>query len=171
MHMKYIIILHMVVAIAAGGVLQAQAKDSSTAIRWNSFDAGLEKAKTSHKKVLVDVYTEWCGWCARMDTEVYVDPGIKDYLAKNFVIIKMNAEGHEKIHFRGQEYSPAQLAAALGVSGYPSTLFLRDDSEPITLLPGFAQPPMFLLILSFIAEDQYQKKQFSEYLKEKGVKE
>jgi len=167
--MKYFVFVF--IAAAAGGVLYAQSKDSSPAIRWNSFDAGLENAKASHKKVLVDVYTEWCGWCARMDTEIYTNPGIKDYLSKNFVIIKLNAEGTGKIHYKGQEYSPGQLAAAFGVNGYPATLFLRDDSEPITLFPGYAEAPMFLLVLSFIAEDQYAKKQFGEYLKEKGVKE
>jgi thioredoxin-related protein len=168
---KCLVIIFIAAAAVTGGALHAQSKDSSTAMRWNSFDAGLEKAKASHKKVLVDVYTEWCGWCKKMDTEVYTDPGIKDYLSKNFIIIKMNAEGTGKIHYKGQEYSPGQLAAAFGVNGYPATLFLRDDSEPITLFPGYAEPPMFLLVLSFIAEDQYQKKQFGDYLKEKGVKQ
>ncbi len=167
--MKYVVIAFA--AALTNGVLIAQPKDSSLAIQWNSFDEGMEKAKASHKKVLVDVYTEWCGWCAKMDTEVYTDPGVKDYLSTNFVIIKMNAEGNGKVHYKGQEYSPGQLAAAFGVKGYPATLFLREDSEPITLLPGYAKAPMFRLILSFIAEDQYEKKQFSEYLKEKGVKE
>jgi thioredoxin-related protein len=168
--MKYIAIAFALAALT-NGVLVAQPKDSSPAMHWNSFDAGLEKAKASHKKVLVDVYTEWCGWCAKMDTEVYSDPGVKEYLSKNFVIIKMNAEGGGKVHYKGQEYSPGQLAAAFGVNGYPATLFMREDSEPITLLPGYAEAPMFRLILSFIAEDQYEKKQFREYLKEKGVKE
>ncbi len=169
--MKYVAIAFAIAASLTNGVLIAQSKDASPAIQWNSFDAGMEKAKADHKKVLVDVYTEWCGWCAKMDTEVYTNPGVKDYLSKNFVIIKMNAEGNGRVHYKGQEYSPGQLAAAFGVKGYPTTLFMREDSEPITLLPGYAEAPMFLLILSFIAENQYEKKQFSEYLKEKGVKE
>ena len=169
--MKYVAIAFAVAAALANGTLNAQSKDSLTTIQWNSFDAGMEKAKSSHKKVLVDVYTEWCGWCAKMDKEVYTDPEVKDYLSKNFVIIKMNAEGNGKVHYKGQGYSPGQLAAAFGVKGYPATLFMREDSEPITLLPGYAEASMFRLILSFIAEDQYEKKQFSDYLKEKGVKE
>ncbi|MGA9406315.1 MAG: DUF255 domain-containing protein [Bacteroidota bacterium] len=169
--MKYTIVLFVIAALMANGALVAQPKKSSPAIQWNSFDAGIEQARTSHKKVLVDVYTEWCGWCKKMDSEVYTDSVIKDYLSRNFVIIKMNAEAGGKIHYKGVEYSPAQLAAAFGVSGYPATLFLREDSEPITLLPGFVEAPMFIHVLSFIAENEYQKKQFSEYLKEKGVKQ
>ncbi len=167
--MKSIVVVFVIAAVTLTGVLIAQPKKSSAAVQWNSFDAGLEQAKTSHKKVLVDVFTEWCGWCKKMDSEVYTDPVIKDYLSKNFVIIKMNAEADGKIHYKGVEYSPAQLAAAFGVNGYPATLFLREDSEPITLLPGFVEAPMFIHVLSFIAENQYEKKQFSEYLKEKGV--
>ena len=113
--MKHIAVVFALAATLGGGVLHAQSKDTSITMRWNSFDVGLEQAKASHKKVLVDVYTEWCGWCAKMDTEVYTDPGIKDYLSKNFVVIKMNAEGTGKIHYKGQEYSPGQLAAAFGV--------------------------------------------------------
>lgn len=169
--MKHIAVVFALAATLGCGVLYGQSKDTSITMRWNSFDVGLEKAKANHKKVLVDVYTEWCGWCAKMDSEVYTNPDIKDYLSKNFVVIKMNAEGTDKIHYQGQEYLPSQLAAAFGVNGYPSTLFLRDNSEPITLLPGYAEAPMFLLVLSFIAEDEYEKKQFGEYLKEKGVKE
>ncbi len=107
----------------------------------------------------------------KMDSEVYTDSLIKDYLSKNFVIIKMNAEANGKIHYKGVECSSAQLAAAFGVNGYPATLFLREDSELITLLPGYVEAPMFLYVLSFIAENKYKKKQFSEYLKEKGVKQ
>jgi thioredoxin-related protein len=57
------------------------------------------------------------------------------------------------------------------VTGYPTTLFLKDDSEPITVLPGYLEAPMFLHVLSYIAEDQYESKQFDQYLKEKGVKQ
>jgi thioredoxin-related protein len=167
--MKFFIFAFIASGALMNAVLMAQSKPSE--MRWNSFDAGMEEARVSHKKVLVDIYTDWCGWCKKMDSNVYTDPGIREYLSKNYVIIKMNAEGSGKVHYKGQEYSPAQLAAAFGVSGYPSTLFMKENAEPITLLPGYAEAPMFLLVLSFIAEDQYQKKQFSDYLKEKGVKE
>ena len=169
--MKYIIMGFAIASVMANGLLVAQPKKSSATINWNTFDAGLKQAKASHKKVLVDVYTEWCGWCEKMDKEVYTDSSVRDYLSKNFVIIKMNAETDGSIHYNGQEYSPAQFAAAFGVNGYPATLFLQEDSKPITLLPGYVEAPMFLHVLSFIAENQYEKEQFDEYLKEKGVKQ
>jgi len=53
----------------------------------------------------------------------------------------------------------------------PSILFLGEDSQPITLPPGFVEAPIFIHVLTFIAENEYMKKQFSEYLKEGGVKQ
>ncbi len=167
--MKCVLAILFIISLMTWHPLFSQAKITSAQGGWKSFDTGLENAKVSHKKILVDVYTDWCGWCKKMDEEVYNDPKVKEYLAKNFVIVKMNAEAEGTIHYKGNIYSPAQLASAFGVSGYPATLFLKDDSEPITLLPGYMEAPMFLQVLSFVAENQYEKKQFDQYLKEKGV--
>ena len=167
-HLRFIIAVFVLIS---GEILIAQPKKTAMNLRWESFNGGIEQAKTSHKKVLVDVYTDWCGWCKKMDQNVYTDQGVKDYLSKNFVVIKMNAEGDGTLHYKGKDYTPAQLAAVFGVTGYPTTLFLKDDSEPITVLPGYLEAPMFLHVLSYIAEDQYESKQFDQYLKEKGVKQ
>ena len=167
--MKFGMFITIVLVLFSNSDLHAQSKTAPSQIKWTTFDAGMENAKSTHKKILVDVFTDWCGWCKKMDSEVYADPKVKEYLAKNFVIVKMNAEGSGALHYKGQEYTPPQLAAAFGVTGYPATLFLKEDSEPITLLPGYMEPSMFLHVLSFIAENEYEKKQFDDYLKEKGV--
>lgn len=167
--MKHVLVFLFVTGLITWHPLSSQTKIISSQAGWKSFDAGLEYAKVSHKKILVDVYTDWCGWCKKMDEQVYADPRVKEYLAKNFVIVKLNAEAKGTIHYKGDTYSPAQLASAFGVTGYPATLFLKDDSDPITLLPGYMEAPMFLHVLSFVAENQYEKKQFDQYLKEKGV--
>ncbi len=169
--MKYGLAFLFVTGLMTWHPLFSQTKITSAQGGWKSFETGLEHAKVNHKKILVDVYTDWCGWCKKMDEEVYTDPRVKEYLAKNFVIVKMNAEAEGTIHYKGKIYSPAQLASEFGVTGYPATLFLKDDSDPITLLPGYMEAPMFLHVLSFIAENQYEKKQFEQYLKEKGVKQ
>ena len=169
--MKYVLACLLATSLMSWNPIFGQTKNTPIQGGWRSFDAGLELAKVSHKKILVDIYTDWCGWCKKMDQEVYTDPSVKEYLAKNFVIVKMNAEAEGTIHYKGKVYSPAQLASAFGVTGYPATLFLKDDSDPITLLPGYMEAPMFLHVLSFIAENEYERKQFDQYLKEKGVEQ
>ena len=138
--------------------------------QWQKFEEGLSQAKKSGKKVLVDVYTDWCSWCKKMDANTYADKKVLDYLNKNFVVIKLNAEAKETITYSGQKISPAEFSQGMGVSGYPATLFLQSDGQPITLLPGYAEADMFIHVLSFIGENHYEKKKFSDYLAEKGVK-
>lgn len=169
--MRCSLVFIFVAGLLANQSLFAQKNRPVPERMWQSFDAGLEQAKATHKKILVDVYTDWCGWCKKMDKEVYADPKIMDYLGKNFVAVKMNAEAEGTLRYKGRNYTPAQLAEAFGVNGYPATLFLKDDSDLITLLPGYMEAPMFLHVLSYVAENQYERKQFNEYLKEKGVKQ
>ncbi len=143
---------------------------SAGELQWKKFNGGLADAKKSGKKVMIDVYTDWCKWCKTMDTVTYKDKKVKDYLAKNFVIIKLNAEGEENISYSGQRMSPGDFARAMRIDGYPATLFMQPDGAAITVLPGYSEPAMFLHVLTYIREDQYLKKNFDKYLSEKGVK-
>lgn len=139
--------------------------------QWKKFDEGMKLAKQTNKKVLIDVYTDWCSWCKKMDASTYTDAKVTEYLNKNFVVIKLNAEGNERISYAGQSLSPAEFAQGMGVDGYPATLFLRSDGQAITLLPGYSQADMFIHVLSYIGGDHYEKQKFNEYLTERGVKQ
>ena len=138
--------------------------------QWKNFNEGLALAKKSGKKVLVDVYTDWCGWCKKMDANTYTDPKVLEYLKKNYIVIKLNAEGNEKLSYSGQTISPPEFTQGMGITGFPATLFLQSDGKPITVLPGYSEADMFLHVLSFIGENHYEKKKFADYLAEKGVK-
>jgi thioredoxin-related protein len=138
--------------------------------RWNKFDDGMKLAKQSGKKILVDVYTDWCSWCKTMDAKTYSDKNVVDYLEKNFVIIKLNAEAKEIITYSGHQISPADFAQGMSLTGYPSTVFLKSNGEAITMLPGYIEPGKFIHMLRFIAENHYEKKKFPDYLQEKGIK-
>ncbi len=143
---------------------------SAKDLQWKKYNDGIAEAKKSGKKVLVDVYTDWCKWCKKMDTVTYKDKKVKEYLEKNFVVIKLNAEGNEQVTYEGQKMNPAEFAQGMRIDGYPATLFMTSKGEAITVLPGYSEPAMFMHVLSYIREDQYSKKNFDQYLKEKGVK-
>lgn len=138
--------------------------------QWKNFNDGLAQAKKSGKKVLVDVYTDWCSWCKKMDANTYSDMKVREYLQKNYIIVKLNPEKDGEVMYDGKKYSAADFSQGMGINGYPATLFLKSNGEPITVLPGYADADMFMHVLSFIGEDHYEKKQFADYLAEKGVK-
>ncbi len=156
--MKRFAVLVVVLFIASG---LSHAGDG--ALTWRGFDDGIAEAKKTKKKVLIDVYTDWCSWCKVMDSKTYADKNVIEYLSKYYVLIKLNAESAKKLTYKNKQHTEQELAAAFGITGYPSTLFLKSDGEPITVYPGFADAPKFKLVASFIAEDHYLNTKFEDY--------
>ena len=51
---------------------------------WARWDAGLQAAAAGKRYVLVDVYTDWCGWCKVMDKNTFSEPNVAKILNENF---------------------------------------------------------------------------------------
>jgi len=68
-------------------------------IRWYTWAEAAELSKTAPKKIFIDLYTDWCGWCKKMDKSTFVDPSVVKYLNENFYPVKFNAERKDAIVF------------------------------------------------------------------------
>ncbi len=162
----------VLVALAFGLVLNSHGSSAAPAaqnsLTWKAFDEGLALAKQTNKKILVDVYTDWCGWCKKMDSDVYTQKDVIEVLKSGFVLVKLNAESDKSLTYKERRLTEAQFASSVGVTGYPSTLFFESSGKPITLLPGFVPAPKFVPILRYISENHYQKLSFQEYLSKTG---
>jgi thioredoxin-related protein len=139
-------------------------------LKWYTFDDGLAHAKKTEKKILVDVYTDWCGWCKKMDRDVYGDKRIVDYLNQKYVLVKLNAESSAKVNYKGKKSTERGIAQQFGVTGYPTTLFFKSDGEPITPVSGFVPADKFIDILKFIGDDFFAKMNWEEFQKKKDEK-
>ena len=73
-------------------------------MKWLTIEEADQLDNTDGKKFLVDVYTDWCGWCKVMDKNTFTDPGVKAYLEENYHLVKFNAEQKEPVTFKGQTY-------------------------------------------------------------------
>ncbi len=101
-------------------------------IKWISFEEAVELQKKNPKKIIVDVYTDWCGWCKKMDKNTYTDAEVIKQIEQHFYFVKLNAEQKEEIKYKDkvftfkQEYKANELAVSLlnGQMSYPSTVFL-----------------------------------------------
>jgi thioredoxin-related protein len=134
---------------------------------WREWDRGLDEARTSGRHVLVDVYTDWCGWCRRMDADVYARPEIRDYLARKFVLVKLDAEAPDPARYQGRSFTSRSLAARFSVSGYPTTIFLKPGGDHLFNVPGYVPADRFLLVLRYIGEGYLDRgTTFDDYLKE-----
>jgi thioredoxin-related protein len=123
-------------------------------MEWLSLEELQIVAKTDKKKVLVDVYTDWCGWCKVMDKKTFTDPEVKKYLADNFHVVKFNAEQKAPIVFKGKEYNwkPSgrrgvnMLAVEMlnGRLGYPTIVYLDEDLNKIKAVAGYKTPSQLM---------------------------
>ncbi len=152
--MKTRIFSLLAIAVLAVSTLSAQ----------TSFQSGLEKAKTSNKKVLVNIYSDSDTWSQKMD-KVYSTGNIMNYINENFVYVRLNAEGSDKINYNGKDYTSASLAKFLGATGYPSHVFLAPDGtvlkfsyngESTSVFSGYIDAPEFEKLLKYFAENKYQ---------------
>lgn len=132
-------------------------------LQWTTFDA-LQKEgyKNNGKKYLVDVYTDWCGWCKVMDKKTFTDEKVQAYLRDNFNIVKFDGEQKESITFKKRIYEwqaggkkgVNQLAIELlgGSMSYPTMVYLDENLNKIRSIPGFKKPEQLLAELKAINE-------------------
>ena len=126
-------------------------------LNWITFEEAQTLNNKKEKMYLVDVYTDWCGWCKVMDKKTFTDGEIKSYLDNNFYVVKFNAEQKETLKFKGKEYEWKKagkrgvntLAIELlnGRMGYPSLVFLDHNFEKIEVVPGYKTPEQLMAIL------------------------
>jgi thioredoxin-like negative regulator of GroEL len=116
--------------LALGDDDKAEDKGSEKAeIAWaKSYSDALAAARKSGKPIMIDVYTDWCGWCKKLDEDTYSAESVAEK-ARQFVPVKINAEKE------GEEMAVAQ---AYGITGFPTILFLdpNDAFDPATAKKG-----------------------------------
>ncbi|MEZ4955736.1 MAG: DUF255 domain-containing protein [Saprospiraceae bacterium] len=134
-------------------------------INWMTWDEAVKANEKTGKKIFIDFYTDWCGWCKRMDATTFSDEEVAKYINANFHPVKFDAEQKESIEFKGTtfEYRPNgrrgvhMLAAELlnGKLGYPSYVYLTPTFERILISPGYKPVDDMKKELKFVAEDHY----------------
>lgn len=133
----------------------------------------MTKNEGNTKKVFIDVYTDWCGWCKKMDKDTFQNPEVAQYMQENFYMVKFNAEGKEPIEFDGRtfEYVPSgrrgyhQLAAALLQNrlSYPTVVFLDENMKMLSPVPGYQKVQPFMQIAKYFGENIYKEQDWKSY--------
>jgi len=144
-------------------------------VEWLSWDDAVKRAQSDEnpKKIFIDVYTDWCGWCKKMDKDTFQNPEVATYMSANFYMVKMDGEGKDPIEYKGKTYNfvPSgrkgyhEFAAALmqGKMSYPTTIFLDEKLNMLSPVPGYQKPKPFLNIARYFGDDIYKEKDWKTY--------
>ena len=168
----------MVVSICMLNSASAKIRNSASDndIKWTTIDQSLANAKTANKKfILVDLYTDWCGWCKKMDENTFQDAGILALLNESFTTVKFNAETPNPVSFNGKSYSftktgargANQLALDLGSYGgklgYPTIVILDENGNKLQAFPGYKDVETLNAILKFYKSGSYKTMDFQQF--------
>jgi thioredoxin-related protein len=152
--------------------LIAQSALAQESIKWRSFEEVVELNKENPRKVLIDFYTVWCGPCKLMTKNTFGNPEVIKYVNENFYAIKFNAEGNDTVVFMGQtfvntQYDPnransrnashplTQMAAVNGQIAYPTVVYLNENWEIISAVPGYLTPTAIEPIFHYVVNEGY----------------
>jgi thioredoxin-related protein len=145
-------------------------------INWVTIEEADKLRQTEPRKILVDVYTDWCGWCKRMDATTFSDPQLVKYVNENYYAVKLDAEQKEPITVGGKTYEYVangrrgynEIANELlqGKMSYPTIVFLDESMNMIQPMPGYRDAETMQPILEYLAENAYKQTPWEEWLKQ-----
>lgn len=160
----------LILVLFAGQACNAQ---ETQGIRWMSFEEAVRLNDKAPKKIFIDVYTGWCGWCKRMDASTFKDSAIVNYMNQHYYSVKLDAETRDTLHFRDKafvyraEYKANELALSLlnGKMGYPSFVIMDEQYAILTPLSGFHTTEQLTPYLTYFATNTYKTTKWEEYAK------
>lgn len=151
------------------------------AIQWMSVEEVQEAMKKEPRKVMIDVYTQWCGPCKMMMKNTFTDQEVINYINQNYYAVKFNAEGQESITFLGTEYGNPQydpnrgsgrngtheftmaVAPVNGRIAYPTIVYMDENFTILSPVQGYLQPNQILPILHYFGDNAYLDQSWSDY--------
>ena len=137
-------------------------------IQWMSFEDAVERCAKKPKMVFIDVYTDWCGWCKRMDQSTFANPLIARYMNEHFYAVKFDAERQDTLSFQGHQFvgvlrpdgrkGSHQLAQALlkGKMSYPSYVIMDNEMRILQVIGGYQEAKQFEPMIHYFGDEAYK---------------
>ncbi|WP_228850553.1 thioredoxin family protein [Aegicerativicinus sediminis] len=156
----------LIFLLMIGSVITLQAQE----IQWVSLEKALELQKKNPKKIMMDVYTNWCGPCKMLDKNTFHNKDVVEYVNKNYYAVKFNGEGNEVIKYNGKTFSNANynpdlanrrnsvhdLTRYFQVNAYPTIVFFDETGGVISPIRGYQKPQQLELYLKLFKNDDHK---------------
>ena len=136
-------------------------------INWLTIDELQVKMREKPKKVYMDMYTDWCGWCKKMEASTFSNPDVIKYMNEHFYCVRFNAERRDTFRFMGKQYyfEPEKkvnnLAFELmrGQLSYPTSIFFEELFQNAQPVAGYQDVKGMELLLKFFGENSVKNQQ------------
>ena len=148
----------------------ASAQESE--VKWYTIEEAEQLIKKEPRPIFVDTYTDWCGWCKKLDKDTFSHPVIAEILNTKFYAVKFDAEGSDEVTFQGKKFindgktgKTHQLAISLlqGRLSYPTVVFLTEKGELISPVPGYRTAKDMEPLLIYFAEKKYETTEWEKF--------
>lgn len=156
-------------AFILGLLISSAAFAQTASINWMTIEEAVEAQKKEPKKILIDVYTKWCGPCKMMMKNTFTNADVIQYVNENYYAVKFNAESPDPIEFKGRTFSNPtydpnrqgrngvhEFSRALQVSAYPTIVYLDEELNVIAPIKGYQEPKQIELYLKFFNTNEYK---------------
>lgn len=144
-------------------VSQQAAATVPVSVNWQAYDKGVAKAKDAKKFVFVQFFATWCGYCRKMDNEVFTDPTVKAALDKDFVTVRVTESSEHKVKFQDQNVTEKQLTQMSQVQGFPTFLIMDSEGKAIGKIPGYISSQDIKGILQYVSSASYKTMDFKKF--------
>jgi thioredoxin-related protein len=153
-------------ALSAGGASGAYASATEASegkVKWLSIEQAYKANQKEPRKWMIDLYTDWCGWCKVMDRETFSNPQVAQVFSKKYYAIKYNPEKEADFMLGNQSFR-AMLQNK--VTGYPTTVYLDENLNMIQPIGGFMKVADYMPIITFFGYDHYKSDPWEKFQKE-----
>lgn len=157
--MKLKLIFTLSTFLLFAGSLFAQVNDVDV----YELDEAIELAQSNHKKVLINVYADWCPYCERMHKNTYTDEAVISAIDENFYLVMINIESENLVNYLGNEMSEIEFAQSLNSNSLPTTFFMNREGALLGMQPGLVPAETFHKLLNFVGTDAYLSTSFEEF--------
>jgi thioredoxin-related protein len=150
----------------------AQETAETSLVKWLDIETAQKLAKTNPKPLMIDVYTDWCGWCKHMMATTFSNQYIANYINTNFYPVRLNAESNDTIMYNDSTYYSTlqgnkyiqNLAYSLldGRLSYPSIVYVDVSGEKY-VIPGYQDVRKEEPIMYYFAEKINRSTPFDYY--------